>query len=157
MPLSNNRRFRLRRAQSIIYGIDKKHIINSRRDFCFKLGLQKFCFEINIAHSLGSFYFFLIILLSGSVHRSRVEFAKIGPRSGKGNSHYIQRNKRPLLFDDIKIANRQNANICLILFFNLQYSHSIFHFSPYTLTLSIHPSFRAIKNSNSYSEKFLKG
>ena len=61
--------------------------------------------------------FFLIILLSGSVHRSRVEFAKIGPRSGKRNSHYFQRNKKPLHFDDIKIANRQNANICLILFF----------------------------------------
>ena len=64
---------------------------------------------------------------------------------------------KPLPFDDIKIANRQNANICLILFFNLQYSHSIFHFSPYTLTLSIHPSFREIKNSNSYLEKLLNG
>ena len=42
-------------------------------------------------------------------------------------------------------------------FLNLQYSNSIFHFSPYTLTLSIPPSFRAIKNSNSYSEKLLNG
>ena len=29
--------------------------------------------------------------------------------------------------------------------------------TPYTLTLSIHPSFRAIENSNSYSEKLHNG
>ena len=35
----------------------------------------------------------------------------------------------------LKTANRQNANICLILFFNLKYFPSITHFDP---------SFRAI-------------